>query len=686
MNTIHEIQDYEKIAAGEVIERPASVVKELIENSIDAGASRIEVHVEDAGKKLIKVIDNGRGIPPDEVKFAFHRHTTSKIRGFQDIYNLSTLGFRGEALASIKAIAKVEIITRTKDNELGRKVVFEGDACVDESEVSCPVGTTISVKHLFYNVPVRRRFLKSKAVEFSHISDIITRYALAYHELDIKLFHDGRKVIDAPPSQGNLLNTIVSIYGRDHAKNMIKIDCKSELFELHGYIANPSITRSSRVYSSLFVNNRYIYSSEIAKTIESAYHGRLMKGRYPFYILFLDVEPSMIDVNIHPTKKEIKFYNEDDIYKSIHDCVLEKLEKNVKKLKLVELTSVPIDGISMQPGVGVETADGVLAKGRRVGKQNVRGTKITGATKTTDGTALDFDKLLEKANRTIPSDILRIDAEFNKDLEIAGRTGFRTSNKKGLDLESSNRSNEAYQGTFTGDENATRSAKLYSWQKLDVDLPVSPGWIKKTGTFRILPKMKSLHQGFQLKNTFLIFEGEDGTLLIVDQHAASERVEYEKLKKRYKTEGVTYQEMLIPKKLDLSPSLAALLDGNLEAVKKLGFDIRKEKKSGTGKLEFFIYKFPNVFHKQVEFHVIEDFLEDLLSLNIAGLNEINYDIIKIMACHAAIRAGQELTPKEVWKLLYELDSCDDPYHCCHGRPTFIKKPFSWLEKEFKRIL
>ena len=252
MGIIHKIADYEKIAAGEVIERPASIVKELLENALDAGADRVEIHVEQAGLKSIKVIDNGKGIEPEEVVLAFDRHTTSKITGFDDIYKLVTLGFRGEALASIKAVARVEIVTKTKERDLGRRVVFEGDTIVDQGDVACPDGTTILVKNLFYNVPVRRKFLKKEAVEFSHVSDIVTRYALACHDRDLKLFHDGRKIIDAPASKGDLLNTIVSLYGAEHATAMITIDQKAPSFALHGHVAKPEITRSSRAYSSLF--------------------------------------------------------------------------------------------------------------------------------------------------------------------------------------------------------------------------------------------------------------------------------------------------------------------------------------------------------------------------------------------------------------------------------------------------
>ncbi len=659
MGNIHKIKDYEKIAAGEVIERPAAVVKELLENAIDAGATRIEIHVEEAGTRSIKIIDDGSGIEPDEVILAFDRHTTSKIATFDDVYNLSTLGFRGEALSSIKAVARVEITSRTKQHELGKKVVLEGDQVLEESSVACPVGTTITVKKLFFNVPVRRKFLKNDAVEFSHISDIVTRYALAYHDVAIKLFHDGHPVLDAPPSKGDLLNKIVSIYGRDHAGSMLAVDQKAPDFSLHGYIATPDITRSARMYSTLLVNHRYVYSADIARVIENAYEARLMKGRYPFYVLFLDIRPSLIDVNIHPTKKEIKFSNEDELLEKIEEWVRAALNNKVNRAGTTPV-ECKLDG--HVPGSG------------KVISASNKQTVPAGGRKGRNPRTKSFDDVLDDARERIPERVLDIEDEFMQELD--GTDGTGNEDDPGEDG-----TNETPPMQNTTMPDYAPIAKLSGWKSLDVG-PGDAGLENvDSGTFNALPPLKLLSKGVQLGNTYLFFVSADGDLVIVDQHAASERVEYERIVKKYKATNVASQQMLIPKVLSLPPNLLALIDSSQPALRRLGFEIVKD---ATGEVSTYkVVRFPLVFHVNVDFQVIEDFLTSLLSMDKLNVED---DILKLLACHTAIRAGDPLDRKQIWTLLAELDKCDDPHHCAHGRPTYIVKSSTWLGKEFKRIV
>ncbi|MHA1793631.1 MAG: DNA mismatch repair endonuclease MutL [Promethearchaeota archaeon] len=663
MGKIHFIDEYEKIAAGEVIDRPASAVKELLENAIDAGATRIEIRVEKAGKKLIKIIDNGSGIAPEDVLMAFERHATSKIENFSDIYALSTLGFRGEALSSIKAIARVEMVTRTSSQDVGKKVIFEDDALIEESEVACPVGTSITVKKLFFNVPVRKRFLKNDAVEFAHISDIVTRYALAYHELDIKLFHNGKKVIDAPPSNGNLLNTILAIYGREHAAKMLEINETRDTFKISGYIALPDITRSSRIYSSLFVNGRYVYSLDLAKAVEQAYVGRIMKGKYPFYVLFLEINPDLIDVNIHPTKKEIKFYNEEDLCHSIREIISSKLE-SVIKIALPPLEISLDEDFSRGREIKIEDQlENSLSRGRSKGdlKQLTEGTKFPSKSSA-------FDRLLERANERIPDNILAEDRSFIDDLEDGS----------------------SIHGSETGkmqDERATlkREAKISGWKPL-LNEAIGESAILDRGKFSALPSLKILSKGIQLNKTFLFFEALDGSgdLIIVDQHAASERVQYEKVKKMVARGGITSQKLLIPRPLNLPPSLLSILEEYIPVLNSFGFEIVKKQEHGKDTYE--IVKIPYLFNRKLDVNIIDEFLEDVLSTGGISLTDVRESIIQSLGCHSAIRSGDVLTQKEIWNLLRQLDACDDPYHCAHGRPTFIIKKYSWLEREFKRIL
>lgn len=670
MGSIHKIEDYEKIAAGEVIERPASVVKELLENAIDAGADRIEIHAEQAGIKSIKVIDNGKGIAPDEVVLAFERHTTSKISGFDDIYKLVTLGFRGEALASIKAVARVEVVTRPRDRDVGRRVVFEGDAIVDQGDVACPAGTTILVKNLFYNVPVRRKFLKKEAVEFSHMSDIVTRYALAYHDRDIKLYHDGRKVIDAPASEGDLLNTIVSLYGAEHATAMIPVSRQAPSFSLRGYVAKPEITRSSRAYSSLFVNGRAVHSTDVARAIEDAYHGRLMKGRYPFHVLFLDIDPSLVDVNIHPSKKEIKFSNEDDLLGSIQEWIEDALETHVKKLhvdppganaSLDDLALVPAPGVidcAMDHAVSAMAPASPDRKQPRCARQT-------------------FDELVAAAMDRVPAGLLDDDAAFDEGLDVPAGGG-------------SKQSRASAHGTTGGAGPAREGgARLGGWVPLDGG-PAGGAALEHVveGSFTALPPATTLWKGMQLGNAFLLFQTGNGDLLVVDQHAASERVEYEKLLARKKTAGIQAQQVLVPKRLSLPPALIPLLEGSLDALRRHGFDFVTEDEDGV--TVFKVTRYPQVFHRRIEARVIEDFLEDLLSADgkprDKPVDSSRDDVLQVVACHAAIRSGDPLEPRQAWALLRDLDKCAEPGHCCHGRPTYHVLPFSFFEKTFKRVV
>jgi DNA mismatch repair protein MutL len=312
---IKKIINAEQIAAGEVVDRPANIVKELIENSIDANANEIRVIVKRAGKSFIQVIDNGLGIPSEDLELAFERHTSSKIRSIKDLENLSTLGFRGEALASIAAVSKVDITSRVKDEEKGVQLLIEGGKTVDKKKVSCPIGTKIQVSNLFYNLPARQKFLKTDATELSHITDIIQRYSLAYPELHFIYRHNDLDILNCPASN-DLKTTVFHIYGKKIAKFMEPFDYRDEngQFRICGLLGHPQIAKKSRSYSSLFVNRRYIISDTLFRAISEAYEGTLMISKYPFFIIFLDLDPSIIDFNVHPKKLYLRFEREEAIY------------------------------------------------------------------------------------------------------------------------------------------------------------------------------------------------------------------------------------------------------------------------------------------------------------------------------------------------------------------------------------
>jgi len=324
---IQKIQDADKIAAGEVVERPANVVKELIENSIDANSKEIRVIVKKAGKNLIQVIDNGNGITPEDIVFAFERHTSSKIRSIKDLENLSTLGFRGEALASIAAVSQVEIISRTKENERGVQLIIEGGLVLTKKEISSPVGTNIKIKNLFYNIPARQKFLKKDPTELGHITDIIQRYSLAYPNLHFIYIHNELSILNCPASN-DLKTTVFHIYGKKTAKFMEPVDFKEVDFKLKGLLGHSEISRNSRSHSSIFLNQRYIISDLLFRAVQEAYKGILMIGKYAFFILYLELDPSVVDFNIHPKKLYVRFEDEDYIYNKIYNIVRGFVEEN----------------------------------------------------------------------------------------------------------------------------------------------------------------------------------------------------------------------------------------------------------------------------------------------------------------------------------------------------------------------
>ncbi len=527
---------------------------------------------------------------------------------------------------------------------------------MEDADVACPEGTTITVKKLFFNVPVRKKFLKSPAVEFSHVSDIVTRYALARHELDIKLFHDGRPVIDAPASKGDLLNSIVAIYGKEHATAMLKVDCIDPDFSLHGYIADPSITRSSRAYSSLFVNGRFVYSGDIAKAIESGYRGRVMTGRYPFYVLFLDIKPELIDVNIHPSKKEIKFSNEPVLLDRIQEWTGATLDEKVQKTRIPGLDTTLYMHVSSED-LSRDLHDGPVR----------------------DATAV----VPPVPSEPVPAALLEIEGEVNKRLDHAASeaTGAAIGAPRG-DLGQAPSPPEKARAAAP-----SRASVLAGYVPL-VERPEDEATHVQIdqGAFKVLPTLFMLDRGCQVANTFLVFKNNEGDLVIVDQHAASERVEYERLSKKVASgTGITSQELLTPKRINLPPALHALLDDAIPVLEGFGFAIEKKHEGSSD--AYFLAAFPYFFHKSVDTLVIENLLEELLSKErddaVANSKD---EVLKIMACHAAIRAGDSLSPRQAWTLLRDLDRCDDPLHCCHGRPTWIVKTFKDLEKDFKRVL
>jgi len=620
---IKRILQAEKIAAGEVVERPANIVKELIENSIDARAKEIKVIVKKAGKILIQVIDNGEGIHPDEIEFAFKRHTSSKIRSIEDLDSLSTLGFRGEALASIAAVSQVEIISRTQENKIGTKLIIEGGIVKDKKEISCSIGTNIKVKNIFYNIPARQKFLKSDATELGHITDILQRYALAYPEIHFIYRHNEIDILNCP-ANNNLKATVFHIYGKKEAKFMEEINYKEgKDFKLYGLIGHPQIAKKNRSNSSLFINKRYVISDLLFRAIKEAYKGTLMIGKNPFFILFIELKPSFVDFNVHPKKLYIRFENEENIQNTIYNAIRRFVEEKfiTKEAKYI---------------------------------------------------AAELNDFIDKKDRERTTLINTQIQETEKPiLEIRERKKQNSGGKSEL-------INSSVQLNLTDLPNKINSETI----KLPDTLIRDKFIISKN-----FPKLKLISYTGQLSNkVYIVLEGineeiNEAGMYILDQHAASERINKEKLLNAYETSKIKRQHLIEPLKINTSPGEKIFLEENIKEIQKLGF--RFEHFGGT---TFILREIPIIMEKLPNIHIIKEIISDIVKIGKdKSFSEAKEEIINYLACHRSIRGGDSLSLKEIRNLLIELSNCKDPYHCAHGRPTLRFISFKELDKLFKRI-
>ena len=616
---IQKIIDAEKIAAGEVIERPANVVKELIENSIDAKATEIKIIIKKAGKVLIQVIDNGMGIAPEDIEIAFERHTSSKIRKLEDLNSLSTLGFRGEALASIAAVSNIEITSRTKNNENGIKLILEAGKIVSKQVISCPVGTNIIVKNLFYNIPARFKFLKKDTTELGHITDIIQRYALSYPEIHFYYTHNDLVILNCP-KDSDLKTTVYHIYGKNIAKAMEQINHDDDEIKIKGLLGHPSIARKSKTQSSLFINRRYIMSNLLSSAIKEAYKGILMTNQHPFYIIFLELDPSFIDFNVHPKKLEVRFEDEDLIYNKLYRIVRNFIEERFMKNQRLNVAT------DISTFMNVESNNDNM-------KQESQIIKLENE-KTQSPFEISELKQPQKANLSSKSDLIQLNLTEPDNLEDS-ETLIRFK--------------------------ATRAENF--------------------------PKLRLISNTGQLSNKIYIVlegqnsEGEDG-MFILDQHAASERINKEYFLKLHDSTKRIKQKLISPLKLEVSASEKFFLLSNLNEFKKLGFDFEH-----FGGNTFVLREIPTIMNKVPDNQVIKEIISDLSSIGKdASFGRAKEKIINYLACHRSIRGGDDLSIKDIRKLIENLSKCEDPFHCAHGRPTLKFFSFKDLDKLFKRIV
>lgn len=631
----------DNIAAGEVIERPASVVKELVENAVDANANAITVEIKDGGMTLIRVTDNGIGIPKDQVKTAFLRHATSKIRSVEDLLSVSSLGFRGEALSSISAVAQVELVTKTAESFSGVSYKIYGGEEEAFDDIGAPDGTTFLVKNLFYNTPARRKFLKSATTEAGYVEQMMVHIALSHPEISFKFIHNNKNKIYTS-GNGKVKDIIYHIYGRDVAGALIPVQAQSEDVKVTGFVAKPYVSRGNRNYESYFINGRYIKSSIIYKAIEEGYRTFTMKHRYPFVCLDFKINQELLDVNVHPTKMEIRFRNGREIYELVVDTVREALLQ--KDLVQDVLRETPKK--KEQP----KTKEVKKPEPFEVNRRKEETQKM-------DQTMKDFAQMRQ--------------SQTNQQGHRAKSEGMKQDRLK------SESSQTAKKPTYAG-LNYNTQKKEFPQYKTD-ELSSNQMTLREDPVFSVQarPDRKILGQLFK---TYWLIEYED-QLFIMDQHAAHEKVNYERLMKNFKEKEIYSQRLEPPMVVTVSMMEAEALERYRDAFAGLGFTIES-----FGGNEYCIREVPANLYGIGERDLFMELLDAVSQENGTMDTEVIASKIATMACKMSIKGNQRISLMEVEHLLDELMKLENPYQCPHGRPTIIKMSKYEIDKKFKRIV
>lgn len=668
----------DKIAAGEVIERPASIVKELVENAIDAGATSVTVEIKDGGISLIRIMDNGCGIEHSEVRSAFLRHSTSKIRSVEDLAHISSLGFRGEALSSIAAVTQTELITKTAEEELGTRYVIEGGKEVSIDETGAPNGTTFLVRQLFYNIPARRKFLKTPVTEAGHVQDLLIHLALSHPEVALLFLNNGQEKLRTSGS-GRLIDVIYSVYGRDVAANLLDLDYEQGGLRISGYLGKPVISRGNRNFENFFVNGRYVKSPMISKSLEDAYRDFTMQHKFPFAVLHFHVDGEQIDVNVHPTKMELRFQRQQDVY----NTVFEGVHRRLLEPELIQRAEVP-DPVETATEKAAVKESPFLLKPRISGN-------VTGSARPVSRSGPLSAEIPEAEPQTkaaqdtesLPSCAEKNGADHCKDKEEVHDEDYFIRKMRERVMAYHNRASSAEvsdkSGIYRQEKQAERirEAAVYNAQTAaaprQMDL-FEENFLKRD----VRAEYKLIGQVF---DTYWLVQYHD-SLYIIDQHAAHERVLYEKTLKGMKTREFTSQYLSPPIILSLSIQEAEMLRENMDRFAKIGFEIEP-----FGGEEYAVRAVPdNLFgiaKKELLMEMIDD-LADGIATTMAP--ELIDEKVASMSCKAAVKGNSRLSASEVDALIGELLTLDNPYHCPHGRPTIISMTKKELEKKFKRIV
>ncbi|MGN0395172.1 MAG: DNA mismatch repair endonuclease MutL [Coprococcus sp.] len=677
----------DKIAAGEVIERPSSVVKELVENSIDSGATAITVEIKEGGLSLIRITDNGCGISESEVAKAFLRHATSKLITAEDLLRISSLGFRGEALSSIAAVAQVEMITKTKNSITGIRYQIHGGKEIDNSQIGCPDGTTIIVRNLFYNTPARKKYMKSASTEMSYIYDLVCRISMSHPEISFKLIVNGTDKLFTS-GNGKLKDIIYHIYGKDITSNILEVDNSNDFLRIHGYVARPCISRGNRSFEDYYVNQRYVKCRAITKAIEDAFRTFVMVHKFPFTVLNFDIKPELIDVNVHPTKMELKFENEQDIYEITYNTIRQSLlfkelipssqpdkdkpvippsKRNIGKnpepfevnRRKAELTTKPTSLekiVPAQPKVSLNTTtENITPKNKILNSERTTANNMVPEEKTVSNILAESignymptvkmqkeEQLIQKKEQSVPDESQpeRQQVQHAPDEAQPERQQVQSDSNK---------------ETYTQES-------LFTEQFLT-------------------PKAKTKHRIIgQLFRTYWLIEYEN-KLFIMDQHAAHEKVKFEELMANYNSKKIISQYLMPPAVVTLSAAEIDFLKNNVELFEALGYQLE-----AFGDNEYKLNAVPaNLFGLDGR-ELFIDFIGELSEDTKKTTIDIFISKLSTMACKAAIKGNTNMSFDEADALITQLMSLENPYTCPHGRPTIISMTESDIEKKFKRIV
>ena len=652
----------DKIAAGEVIERPASIVKELVENSIDAKAASVTVEIQDGGVSLIRVTDNGSGIEREDIRNAFLRHSTSKIRKVEDLAHIASLGFRGEALSSISAVTRTELITKTKEDTFGTRYVIEGGVEQSLEDAGAPDGTTFLVRQLFYNVPARRKFLKTPMTEAGHVQDLLMRLALSHPEVAFTFINNGQTKMRTS-GNGKLKDVIYSIYGREAAANLIELDYSMDGLVMKGYLGKPVITRGNRNFENYFVNGRYVKNAMLSKAIEDAYKDFLMQHKFPFVVIHFQVDGEKIDVNVHPTKMEMRFQRQQDVY----NIVYEGVHRTLLEPELIPQVEAPAPKVISQP----KSESPFLLKPKTAPRPME---KKPEEKEEPHDEAYFMKKMKERVlsyhQRNSSAEVAKKEQIFRPQAQ-AERIKDALARAKEVEKQPQKQAEEQLE--------LIRETPVYETK------PVTEEKAEQLNLFEehLLKREKKAEYKLigQVFETYWLVEFEN-SLYIIDQHAAHERVLYERTLKEMKNREFTAQYLSPPIILSLSMQEAQVLNENMDRFTRIGFEIEP-----FGGEEYAVRAIPDNLFGIAKKELLLEMLDDLADgISTSMTPELIDEKVASMSCKAAVKGNNRLSAQEADALIGELLLLENPYHCPHGRPTIIAMTQRELEKKFKRIV